>query len=305
MSGRRAWPTITSDLTHSIASQMIGFVYNGQRPEYLDFVRGLVSSLSLSDRSWNCAADALDTHAKFMEETGVIVTVGGDGTILRTVRHVAPQNIPILGVNKGRVGFMTELNEDEAQERIPAYLNGEHWVEERSLLQASVCRRGASEPAETHHALNDHVIGRASVARLVDVTLRVDGVLLTTFRTDAVIASTSTGSTAYAMSAGGPILHPQSRVFIVQPVAPHMGMRTGLVLSDEAVVELSLAGSHSGILSVDGFTDTALGPDDTVLIGRSPHTARFLRQGSPAKLYARLTERLGLAGWPEQPIVPA
>ncbi len=284
---------------------MIGFVYNGQRPEYMDFVHSLVSSLSLSDRSWHCAADSLDTHASLMEKTGVIITVGGDGTILRTVRYVAPLDIPILGVNKGRVGFMTELTEDEAPEQIPEYLAGEHWVEERSMLQASVCRRGAPEPAETHHALNDHVLGRASVARLVDICLKVNGVLLTTFRTDAVIASTSTGSTAYAMSAGGPILHPQARVFIVQPVAPHMGMRTGLVLSDDAAIELSLVGSHSGILSVDGFTDTELGPDDTVVVRRSPYTAKFLRQGSPAKLYARLTERLGLAGWPEQPVLPA
>ena len=282
----------------------IGFVYNGQRPEYLEFVRRLSSSLPLPGPAWHCSADELDACAALLDETRFIVTAGGDGTILRTVRHAAPRAVPILGINKGRVGFMTEIAESEAVERIPTYLRGEHWVEERAMLEAAVRRRGETEHAETYHALNEHVLGRASVARLVDVSLRVDGVPLTTFRADAVIASTSTGSTAYAMSAGAPILHPQARVFIVQPVAPHTGMRAGLVLSDEAVIELSLAGSHDGILSVDGFTDAELGPGDTVRIRRSPHKARFLRRGSAAKLYARLTERLGLAGWPEQPPTP-
>ncbi len=271
-------------------------MYNGQRPEYLDFARRLAVSLEAPVSAWFCAAEDLESLGSQLDDTGLIVTIGGDGTILRTVRHAAQRAIPILGINKGRVGFMTEMTEGEAAKRIPEYLGGDHWVEERSMLQATICRHESDAPTETHHALNDHVLGRASVARLVDVELKVNGVLLTTFRTDAVIASTSTGSTAYAMSAGGPIVHPQARVFVVQPVAPHIGMRTGLVLSDDDVIELSLTGSHSGILSVDGFTDAEIGPYDTVVVCRSTYTARFLRQGSAAKLYARLTERLGLAG---------
>ena len=210
------------------SEKLIGFVYNGQRPEYMDFVDHLVSSLSLDGRMWSSAAEDLPAMDGHLEETGLIVTVGGDGTILRTVRYVSPHAVPILGVNKGRVGFMTEVTDEEAVARIPAYLEGDYWVEERTMLQAAVFPQGADEPTHTLHALNDHVLGRAAVARLVDVNLRVDDVLLTTYRADAVIASTSTGSTAYAMSAGGPILHPQAKVFLVQPVAPHMGMRMDL-----------------------------------------------------------------------------
>ena len=305
MSTGRASPTIDLDLTPSVlAADVVGFVYNGQRPEYLDFARRLAVSLEAPKSAWFCAAEDLESLAAQLDDTGVIVTIGGDGTILRTVRHAAQRAIPLLGINKGRVGFMTELTEEEAGERLSEYLSGDNWVEERSMLQATINRRESEAPPEIHHALNDHVLGRASVARLVDVELKVNGVLLTTFRTDAVIASTSTGSTAYAMSAGGPIVHPHAHVFVVQPVAPHIGMRTGLVLSHDDVIELSLTGSHSGILSVDGFTDAKLGPHDTVEVRRSSYTARFLRQGSAAKLYARLTERLGLAGRPEVPLTP-
>ncbi len=280
-------------------SDLVGIVYNGQRPEYSALVDQIIDSLSSGSRAWSCSAAELDSLVDRLADTSVIITIGGDGTILRTVRVVAPRAVPILGVNKGRLGFMTELTDEEAIRRIPEYLGGDCWTEERTMLQASVYPGQATEPRLVFHALNDHVVGRASVARLVDVDLIVDGVALTRFRADAVIASTSTGSTAYAMSAGGPITHTNAKVFLIQPVAPHMGMRTGLVVSEESVIEFNLVGGQSGILSVDGFTDTGLDPDDRVVVQRSPHVARFLRSGPAPELYARLTERLGLSNWPQ------
>ena len=187
---------------------------------------------------------------------------------------------------------MSELRVGEAVEKLPMYLDGGLRIEERMMLEAYV----ESGPDRTrrleHHALNDVVVGRGAASRLVDIATTVDGRPLTTYRADAVIVCTATGSTGYALSAGGPITYPEGRVMLVQPLAAHTGLRDGLVLPEEAVVELKAARGRRVTLSVDGSLDTALEADDKVTIVRSPYVARFLRADPASDFYADLTRRL-------------
>ena len=278
------------------AAGLIGMVYNRQAPQAPEFLASLVTNLGLAGRNWIRPADKIDDVRGELAETELLVIAGGDGTILRTVRAIAPHTIPIVGVNMGRVGFMTELRVEDAAERLPAYIARVPLVrvEERMMLQASVTRAGESEPRLTVHALNDVVVGGADVSSLLDVHTEIDGVPLTSFRADAVIVSTATGSTGYALAAGGPILFPEARVMLVQPVAAHTGLRDGLVVPDDSVIELRPTNRSGATVIPDGFVDAEIRPNDRVLVTRSPHVARFLRASSASAFYTTLTQRLGL-----------
>ena len=177
-----------------ISQDLVGFVYSSQLPEAHELVCNLVNSLDLHGRCWISSAGEVGDTSDRLQHTSVVVTAGGDGTILRTVRSTAPYGVPIVGINMGRVGFMTELNIDQAADRLPEYLNGQPRVEERMMLEASVRRDDETEPRLSLHALNDIVIGQRGIARLLDIDSVVDGVPLTTYRADAVIVSTATGS---------------------------------------------------------------------------------------------------------------
>lgn len=272
---------------------LIGMVYNSQIAGAHGLVGSLVGSLGLRRRSWVCSAAEIETVQDELERTSLVVVVGGDGTILRTVRAVAPHAVPIVGINMGRVGFMTELTVEEAADRLPAYLEGGLRVEERMMLQASIVS-DSEAPRLTAHALNEVVVSRGSVGRLLDIETTVDGVPLTSYRADAVIVSTATGSTGYALSAGGPILYPEAAVVLVQPVAAHTGMRDGLILPGSSVIELRASGGHQPMLSVDGSLDMSLDAGEKVTVRRSPHVARFMRAHPASTFYSTLVRRLGL-----------
>lgn len=280
----------------------IGIVFNARVPEAQAMAKALLGHLEKGSQVWVCAAGEMDSVASRVPGTGLIITVGGDGTILRATRLAAPHGIPLLGVNLGRVGFLTELTAQEALDKLPRYLDGETWVEERTMLQAQVLTEAMQEQEEDQsrvfpafHAVNDVVVGRGAVSRLVNVAVRVDGALLTTYRADAVILSTATGSTAYNLSAGGPILHPQSKDIILKPVASHLGLPTALVLPSTADIRLTVLDDGQSMVSVDGHMDLALSPGDCVRVRRSPHVARFLRGHPPSHFYETLLAKLGVS----------
>ena len=265
-------------------------------PKASDVVERLLDALQLRENSWVASIEALDVSEEMLARTLVVVTAGGDGTILRAARVVAPYDIPIVGINLGRVGFMTELSMDDAEGALSGYLDGAPRIESRMMLQASVVTAGSREPRVIVHALNDVVLTRDRVARLLDIDTRIDGVLLTTYRADGLIAATATGSTGYALSAGGTILHPEAREMLIQPVAAHMSFQTGIVVSEESVIELKVDGGHTAVLSTDGFIDTIVNPEDIVEVRQSPYTAKFLRSEPPEAFYESLTQRLGVSG---------
>lgn len=232
----------------------------------------------------------------------LLVTIGGDGTILHAAHIAAPQEIPILGINMGRLGFMTELGASEAVHKVERYLTEELWVEERTMLQARIAH--ASEDDEGNvdpwdlppvcHVLNEAVVGSSAVARMATVRVFVDDAPLSLYRADSVIVATATGSTGYSLSAGGPILHPLSRDIVLNPVAVHLGLNSAMVLPSSSRVRLDVMSKGPATLSVDGFIDLHVGEGDEVLLEVSPYKARFIRALPPSNYYLTLMKRLGL-----------
>ena len=269
----------------------IGIVFNERNKLSEALTRELSSKLASSSRScWLSKSRGDTTLTEQAPGTDLIITIGGDGTILRTARVAVPAKIPILGVNMGKLGFMTELSGSEALELVPQYLNAECWIEERATLDVEIVDGDSSTQS---WALNDAVVTRGAVARLISVLLRIDGVDVTTHRADAVIVATATGSTGYAMAAGGPILDPRSRELVVAPVSAHLSLAGPMVLHDDAVVELVVGEDHHAFASMDGQVDFPLKTGSMLRAKRSSMTARFLRAHPPAYFYTTLTRRLG------------
>ncbi len=222
-----------------------------------------------------------------IEGTDLIVCLGGDGSMLWAARAVVPHAVPILGVNMGRLGFLAEIGPKDLIDSLPKVLKDEGRVEERAMLQARVPAWG-----QTFQALNDVVVGRSVAGRPVYLDVSVDGCRLALYRSDAVIVATATGSTGYSLSAGGPILHPESRDIVLTPVAPHLAPGRPLVLPRDAVVDLVVSTAEGATVSIDGQVNRELGSGDAVSICRSPHVARFLRLSEPTDYYRILAERL-------------
>ena len=283
---------------------VVGIVYNARSSEAKKMAGDIAGLVGPGRESWMKSAGDLGEQDASLKETDLIVTVGGDGTILRTARAAVAHDIPLLGVNMGRLGFMTELRPADALERIPGFLEGGGWVEERSMIKARVFDGATSEEEGEsgscnfgwHHALNDVVVTRGETPRLIWVRALVDGAELTSYRADAVVVSSATGSTGYNLSAGGPILDPRAEEMVLKPVAPHVGLATAVVLPSSVSVELRVTSSDGAVLSVDGYLNLPVEKGSGVRIQRSERKAKFLRERSSKEFYASLTRRLGFEG---------
>ena len=229
--------------------------------------------------SWDDGIDQINRG------TDLIVSVGGDGTLLRVARVVAPSGIPILGVNAGRLGFLTEIDASTSSELLPRALNGEGRIEERTML--AVDHDGA-----TSYALNDAIISRGGPARTVQVGVTVNGVELLAFRGDGVIVATATGSTAYNLAAGGPVLPPTTAELIINPVSAHPASESPVLVEPDAEIVIRIRTDHGAVLSLDGQDDFDVRDDAVVTIHRSPHNARLLRFRDSGYFYRSLGDLL-------------
>ncbi len=240
---------------------------------------------------WVASAWDEDARAANIAGTELLICCGGDGTMLQAARAVVPHKVVLLGVNMGRIGFLTELGPTALFEKLDAIVAGEGRIETRSMMETETVRGG--EAINGHfHALNDVVIGRAQLGRTVQFSVSCDDTLVGSYRADAVIVATATGSTAYSLSVGGPIMHPQSREIIVTLVAPHLAPANTLVLPEGSLVQVQTAENQPAILSVDGEPDQELAGGDTVRVRASGHEARFLRFGPPGEFFSRVGRRL-------------
>ncbi len=213
-------------------------------------------------------------------EMGVdfIIVLGGDGTLLSTARSTHRLGLPLLGVNLGRLGFLTEIEVGDLYSSLPSFLEGEYEEDSRHLMKATVFRRG--ERMEEFLALNDIVIGKGSFSRMVDVQAWINGALMGKYRADGIILSTATGSTAYSLSAGGPIIHPELKVLVVTPVCPHSFYARPVVLSENQVVRIRGDYRHRDghpLMTVDGRQGRSLEEGDTVEARLSDRTITLLR----------------------------
>jgi NAD+ kinase len=220
----------------------------------------------------------------------LVIVLGGDGSMLRTARVAAPLGMPILGVNMGRLGFLAEMTPDNWEERLPRVLAGSYWLEHRMMLRAQAWR-------DAHLlceflALNDVVISRGTLARMVRLRTEVDGARLTTYVADGLIVSTPTGSTAYALAVGGPILPPDLRNILVIPIAPHLTLDRAIVLAQGAVVGVNVGTDHEAILTVDGQFAFEIRDGDRVCVQASEHVSHFIRLGDHTYFYHMLLDRL-------------
>lgn len=218
---------------------------------------------------------------------GLLVCVGGDGTMLHASAYASREGIPVFGVRMGRLGFLTESVEANVTADFARVLAGDARLETRAMVQVQT---GESEPL---HALNDIVIGRATLGRTISVEARIDGVLLAEYRADAIVVATATGSTGYALSVGGPILHPSSDEMILVPVAPHLTRANALVLPGSARLRLSVERGYEAVLGVDGLHHRSVDSGSVVEITRSPRTVDFVRLGPETEFYQNLAVRLG------------
>lgn len=215
----------------------------------------------------------------------LMIAVGGDGTMLRAGHLCAPSGVPILGIKVGRLGFLMQVDHLEWREMLERLLNGEAWIEHRMMLSAEHVRSG--EILSRWQALNEVVVGRGLVLRPVRLEADVDGRLLTTFVCDGLIASTATGSTAYALAAGGPILPPDLRNILLVPIAPHLSMDRAVVLAEGSSVSV-IVKSENSVVSVDGQPALSLEEGDRVDVRASEYTVKFVRFGDPGYFYRNL-----------------
>ncbi len=222
-------------------------------------------------------------------EYDLLIAVGGDGTMLRAGHLCAPSGVPILGIKMGRLGFLMQVQRAEWPEMLDRLFQGQAWIEHRMMLRAQHVRGG--EPLAQWQALNEVVVGRGLALRAVRLVASVDGRPLTTFVCDGLIASTATGSTAYALAAGGPILPPDLRNILLVPIAPHLSVDRAVVLAEGATVSI-IVKSDNSVVSVDGQAPLALDENDRVDVRAAEYAARFVRFGDPGYFYRNLNAHL-------------
>jgi NAD+ kinase len=269
----------------------VGIVYREHSTDAAALARTLVAQVQSEGRkAWSVDREHEDALVGRFPEADLALVLGGDGTILSVARLCAPLGIPILGINFGRVGFLTELEPDEAREKLPLYLAGDCWLDERAMLQGEL---HTSSGFDRYIALNDIVMVRGAEPRVVRIHVGINGHHYNTTVADGIIVSTATGSTAYNLAAGGPILHPQVRNAVMTPIATHLAADRSLVLEPDAVITLTLdPDSPPAVLSADGQINRNIDAGTEVVIRSNAHVTRFLRRRPPTYFYRILSAKL-------------
>jgi NAD+ kinase len=267
----------------------IGIIAKGNKPEAVQVVKELVHWLK--DRKVECIVDttiakgvshpALDKQ-EMPGAVEMVVVLGGDGTLLAAARALQKKPIPILGVNLGGLGFLTEITLAELYPMLEAILRGEYKTDERMLLEARVWRK--EKVVDTFSVLNDVVINKGALARIIELETSVDQEYLTTFRADGLIISTPAGSTGYSLSAGGPIVYPSLRSIIITPICPHTMTNRPLIVPEEAVITVTLCSADQEVfLTLDGQVGFKMELRDRVEVKKAEGFVRLIK--SPSRGY--------------------
>lgn len=298
---------------------MIGILHHPHKPESLELAQEIDQFLRQRNYTdiWHESAWDADSNSKELRSVDFLITLGGDGTLLRAARMGAAHGVPMLGVKMGRLGFVAEVMPDDWQDSLEAVLNDNYWIEERLMVRARVERpiekldekldkkllatpsvKNDTDRAVIceYDALNDIVLSRGDLARVVRIAVQLDGSDLTRYTCDGLIVSTATGSTGYALAVRGPILPPELRNILVIPIAPHLSMDRAVVLSEGAEVRMQVTSDYGAMLTVDGQVMVEVENDDDVVVVGSPHLARFIRLRDRGYFYKALMEKLSWSG---------
>jgi NAD+ kinase len=228
--------------------------------------------------------------AEGAKDADLAIVIGGDGTMLTAARELVGHHVPLVGINQGRLGFMTDIGHDDMQTGIGAILDGSYAIEERSLLDAEI-RRGDRSMLRTI-ALNEAVIGKGAQGRLIEFELRVDGEFVYRLRADGIIVATPTGSTAYALSAQGPILHPAVPALTLVPLNPHTLSARPVSVSDRSTIEIVMVHSLDARAHFDGLALHDMAEGDRLILRRSADAVRFVHPPG-YRYFSTLREKLG------------
>lgn len=237
-------------------------------------------------------------ESKLFYGIDAVIGLGGDGTMLSIAQIASKRNIPILGVNLGHLGFLAEVDTHNISTAVNSLLNNDYKIEERMMLKASVITN--SVDSKKIYALNDIVISRASYSRMLRLNIMVDSVLAESFVADGVIVATPTGSTAYSLSAGGPILDPTISSMVLTPICPHTMQIRPIILPGGKTVEIMLGsyGGHKSLVSADGHSENEIKEGDKIIIKKSPYTAKLIKMGNMDfynTIRQKFSERGGIA----------
>lgn len=234
---------------------------------------------SLNDKDLRQAVQA--------QEFDALIALGGDGTMLRAGHLCAPAGIPLLGINVGHFGFLVEVKRESWRETLPKLLSGDFRYEERMMILARCSRKGFGET--TFDVINDVVVARGRHVRPIEVEADLEGARIAKYNADGLIAATATGSTAYALAAGGPILPPELRNILLMPVAPHLSVDRAVVLAEGASICITVRTEHEAVVSVDGQEPLAMASGDCVQVRAHEKSLHMIRFQDPGYFYRNLT----------------
>jgi NAD+ kinase len=273
----------------------IAIFYQGRKQDTSEVANQLIPALQQQGydvRGFDSRYESEETPDPLLMECDLALVLGGDGTILHAARLCAYAELPIVAVNFGRVGFLTELEPSEVLEELPHYLKREDsvWIDERTMLHATLDQDGMCEELL---ALNDIVIARGMWPRVVQIRTWVDDDFYSTTFADGIIVSTATGSTAYNLAVGGPLLHPQVQSIVLTPIAPHLASDRSLILPPDTKIKLQiLTGAQNGVFSADGQINREVKDGARVHVHKSQYVTRFLRRRPPTYFYQKIHAKL-------------
>lgn len=266
--------------------KLIGLLANPQKDIAAEFVKKIISFLA--DRKIPCVVsdddiaraagypDLFLPEEHFAGKIDMLISLGGDGTMLRSARCVGHAGIPIFGINLGGLGFMTASSRATYLDDLQKLLNGEFCIEERMALECAITGH-----RQKYVVLNDVVVSRESISRVIDLEVTIDNDYLTTYTADGIIIATPTGSTAHSLSAGGPIISPNTEVVLLTPICPHTLTNRPLIINKDSKIKISLNSSQGqGLITIDGQNVFHIHEDDAVTVSCAPYTIKLMSVGS-------------------------
>jgi NAD+ kinase len=278
--------------------QRVGILFHPKKPESRQLAEEMAVHLQTAGMTeiWLESAWEQEATMAHLPDVDLLVTLGGDGTLLRAARMGAKHEVPMLGVKMGRLGFLAEVQPNDWRTPLDRVLAGDYWIEQRLMIRVHVERRapenGAAAHTSVYDALNDVVLSRGNLARVVRISAELDESYLTTYTCDGLIISTATGSTGYALAVNGPIMPPELRNILVIPIAPHLSMDRAVILAEGATIRLRAHSDYPPMLTVDGQVVVEVEEGDEVVVVGSPHMARFVRLRERGYFYQSLMEKM-------------
>lgn len=276
----------------------IGFAFNPTKPAALELRDRALAWCAANDVvGWACESGATPQLIEQLGEADCLIVLGGDGTFLRATRALAVVDVPVLGVNSGRIGFLSKVEPDGLESTLGQLAADRYEIESRMMLQATLVRGGrADRSVETgpFAALNDAAIVRGAEARVLHLDVAIDDTHLASYIADGVVVATPTGSTAYSFSAGGPILDPTARNLIVTPIAAYLSSIRSIVVGPAHTVRVRLVDGPPGIVSIDGRDDYPVHVGDAVEIRALPRPMRFIEPTGALPFWDLLRQKAAL-----------